>query len=128
MKMKAQQIDSLTQTSNTVQTMLPSLGFNMRPLLLLTFLLIMRTSPSVIITGACERDLQCGRGWCCAASVWLRGLQLCTPEGTRGDECHPFSHKIPFFGKRLHYTCPCSLGLRCSKSPDSSYRCASTLE
>uniref|UniRef100_A0A8D2ISM6 Prokineticin 1 n=1 Tax=Varanus komodoensis TaxID=61221 RepID=A0A8D2ISM6_VARKO len=71
---------------------------------------------------ACERDLQCGGGTCCAISLWLRGLRMCTPLGQEGDECHPISHKVfarrsqktsklasavPFFGKRQHHTCPC---------------------
>ncbi|KAJ0064280.1 hypothetical protein NL108_001616, partial [Boleophthalmus pectinirostris] len=42
---------------------------------------------------ACERDLQCGLGLCCAVSLWLRGLRMCVPRGVEGDECHPFSHK-----------------------------------
>lgn len=49
-------------------------------------------SPSV--PQACERDMQCGFGLCCAVSLWLRGLRMCVPRGVEGDECHPFSHKV----------------------------------
>uniref|UniRef100_A0A8B9GFL6 Prokineticin-1 n=1 Tax=Amazona collaria TaxID=241587 RepID=A0A8B9GFL6_9PSIT len=73
---------------------------------------------------ACERDLQCGSGTCCAVSLWLRGLRMCTPLGQEGDECHPFSHKVPFFGKRQHHTCPCLPNLICSRFLDSRYRCS----
>uniref|UniRef100_A0A8D0H2B9 Prokineticin-1 n=1 Tax=Sphenodon punctatus TaxID=8508 RepID=A0A8D0H2B9_SPHPU len=73
---------------------------------------------------ACERDLQCGAGTCCAISLWLRGLRMCTPLGQEGDECHPFSHKVPFFGKRQHHTCPCLPNFICSKFIDGRYRCS----
>uniref|UniRef100_A0A672UZY8 Prokineticin 1 n=1 Tax=Strigops habroptila TaxID=2489341 RepID=A0A672UZY8_STRHB len=90
---------------------------------------------------ACERDPQCGSGTCCAVSLWLRGLRMCTPLGQEGDECHPFSHKVPawgcpmgstrrnkelvpFFGKRQHHTCPCLPNLICSRFLDSRYRCS----
>lgn len=43
---------------------------------------------------ACERDMQCGVGMCCAVSLWLRGLRMCVPRGDEGEECHPFSHKV----------------------------------
>lgn len=43
---------------------------------------------------ACERDVQCGPGTCCAVSLWLRGLRMCTPLGREGDDCHPGSHKV----------------------------------
>ncbi|XP_017175072.1 prokineticin-1 isoform X1 [Mus musculus] len=72
---------------------------------------------------ACERDIQCGAGTCCAISLWLRGLRLCTPLGREGEECHPGSHKIPFLRKRQHHTCPCSPSLLCSRFPDGRYRC-----
>ncbi|XP_056413909.1 prokineticin-1 isoform X3 [Hyla sarda] len=59
------------------------------------FLLVIVTfSKCAVITGACERDLQCGVGSCCAISLWLRGLRMCTPMGQEGEECHPFSHKM----------------------------------
>ncbi|XP_054659686.1 prokineticin-1 isoform X4 [Grus americana] len=73
---------------------------------------------------ACERDLQCGSGTCCAISLWLRGLRMCTPLGQEGDECHPFSHKVPFFGKRQHHTCPCLPNFICSRFLDGRYRCS----
>ncbi|XP_020856836.1 prokineticin-1 [Phascolarctos cinereus] len=73
---------------------------------------------------ACERDLQCGAGTCCAISLWLRGLRMCTPLGQEGDECHPVSHKVPFFGKRQHHTCPCLPNLLCSRFMDGRYRCS----
>uniref|UniRef100_A0A8B9DEU9 Prokineticin 1 n=1 Tax=Anser cygnoides TaxID=8845 RepID=A0A8B9DEU9_ANSCY len=88
---------------------------------------------------ACERDLQCGSGTCCAVSLWLRGLRMCTPLGQQGDECHPFSHKVPgggpwvgetgqfrdvpFLGKRQHHTCPCLPNFICSRFLDGRYRC-----
>ncbi|XP_042740014.1 prokineticin-1 [Lagopus leucura] len=73
---------------------------------------------------ACERDPQCGSGTCCAVSLWLRGLRMCTPLGQEGDECHPFSHKVPFLGKRQHHTCPCLPNFSCSRFLDGRYRCS----
>uniref|UniRef100_A0A3Q2X4Q7 Prokineticin 1 n=1 Tax=Haplochromis burtoni TaxID=8153 RepID=A0A3Q2X4Q7_HAPBU len=63
---------------------------------LLSFLLLSVGSwcRGAVITGACERDVQCGFGLCCAVSLWLRGLRMCVPRGVEGDECHPFSHKV----------------------------------
>uniref|UniRef100_A0A4W6CJT7 Prokineticin 1 n=1 Tax=Lates calcarifer TaxID=8187 RepID=A0A4W6CJT7_LATCA len=62
---------------------------------LLSFLLVsLSWSRGAVITGACERDVQCGFGLCCAVSLWLRGLRMCVPRGVEGDECHPFSHKV----------------------------------
>ncbi|XP_010116033.1 PREDICTED: prokineticin-1-like [Chlamydotis macqueenii] len=43
---------------------------------------------------------------------------------TGGDECHPFSHKVPFFGKRQHHTCPCLPNFICSRFLDGRYRCS----
>ncbi|XP_028613262.1 prokineticin-1 isoform X2 [Grammomys surdaster] len=77
---------------------------------------------------ACELDIQCGAGTCCAISLWLRGLRLCTPLGREGEECHPGSHKIPFFRKRQHHTCPCSPSLVCSRFLDGRYRCSRDLK
>ncbi len=48
----------------------------------------------VFMCQACDRDVQCGVGLCCAVSLWLRGLRMCTPQGLEGDECHPYSHKV----------------------------------
>ncbi|KAM9321654.1 prokineticin-1 [Gastrophryne carolinensis] len=95
-------------------------------MIMLTFLLLLITtfSSCAVITGACERDLQCGVGTCCAISLWLRGLRMCTPMGQEGEECHPFSHKVPFLGKRLHHTCPCVPSLMCSKFHNGKYRCS----
>ncbi|CAB1449516.1 unnamed protein product, partial [Pleuronectes platessa] len=65
---------------------------------LLSLLLVsLSWSRGAIITGACDRDVQCGFGLCCAVSLWLRGLRICVPRGVEGDDCHPFSHKIIFF-------------------------------
>ncbi|NWV93731.1 PROK1 protein, partial [Machaerirhynchus nigripectus] len=95
---------------------------------------------------ACEPDPQCGSGSCCAGSLWLRGLRVCTPLGQEGDECHPFSHKealipliiswavtprlsrcsphVPFLGKCQHHSCPCLPNLLRSRVLDSRYRCS----
>lgn len=54
-----------------------------------------RQADPIAFPQACERDPQCGSGTCCAVSLWLRGLRMCTPLGQEGDECHPFSHKVP---------------------------------
>lgn len=43
---------------------------------------------------ACERDQQCGAGMCCAVSLWIRSLRMCTPMGNLGDDCHPLSHRV----------------------------------
>ncbi|XP_033904975.2 prokineticin-1-like [Acipenser ruthenus] len=97
----------------------------MKSTLLFTFLLALLTSAScAVITGACERDVQCGLGSCCAVSLWLRGLRMCTPRGREGDECHPYSHKVPFYGKRQHHTCPCLPHLICTWVMDGKYRCS----
>ncbi|NXH12868.1 PROK1 protein, partial [Bucco capensis] len=87
-------------------------------------LLLITCCPCAVITGACERDLQCGPGTCCAISLWLRGLRMCTPLGQEGDQCHPFSHKVPFSGKRQHHSCPCLPHLLCSRFPDGRHRCS----
>lgn len=39
-------------------------------------------------------DQQCGSGMCCAISLWIRSLRMCTPMGNLGDECHPLSHRV----------------------------------
>ncbi|XP_005989292.1 prokineticin-1 [Latimeria chalumnae] len=97
----------------------------MKLLIHLSFLLLLATSTrSAVITGACERDLQCRVGSCCAVSLWLRGLRLCMPLGQEGDECHPFSHKVPFYWKRQHHICPCLPNLACLKFLDGKYRCS----
>ncbi|KAK0134925.1 AVIToxin-VAR2 [Merluccius polli] len=68
---------------------------------------------------ACELDTQCGRGMCCAVSLWIRSLRMCTPIGQEGDDCHPMSHK----GKRLHHTCPCLPNLACITGEEGRSRC-----
>ncbi|CAL8259199.1 unnamed protein product [Gadus morhua 'NCC'] len=80
-------------------------------------------SRGAVITGACERDVQCGFRMCCAVSLWLRGLRMCVPRGDEGEECHPFSHKVPYVGKRQHHTCPCLPHLVCTSYTDTRYRC-----
>ncbi|XP_028654965.1 prokineticin-1 [Erpetoichthys calabaricus] len=100
----------------------------MKCMLLITFLALITCTTGAVITGACERDLQCGPGSCCAVSLWLRGLRMCTPRGQEGDECHPFSHKVPFFGKRQHHTCPCLPHLICTRYLDSKYRCSNNFK
>ncbi|XP_060691847.1 prokineticin-2 [Hemiscyllium ocellatum] len=72
---------------------------------------------------ACDRDQQCGGGMCCAVTLWLRSLRICTPMGNEGDECHPLSHKVPYMGKRMHHTCPCLPNLICVRFGDGYYRC-----
>uniref|UniRef100_G1KPB1 Prokineticin 2 n=1 Tax=Anolis carolinensis TaxID=28377 RepID=G1KPB1_ANOCA len=57
-------------------------------------LLLLSAGDSAVITGACDRDLQCGGGMCCAVSLWIRSLRMCTPMGDLGEDCHPLSHKV----------------------------------
>ncbi|XP_019360181.1 PREDICTED: prokineticin-2 [Gavialis gangeticus] len=98
----------------------------MRSLLLalvLVPLLRLGAGDAAVITGACDRDLQCGGGMCCAVSLWIRSLRMCTPMGSLGEECHPLSHKIPFFGRRMHHTCPCLPNLACVRISPSRFKC-----
>ncbi|XP_036960829.1 prokineticin-1 [Acanthopagrus latus] len=97
------------------------MGF--RAVLLSLLLVSLSLTRGAVITGACERDVQCGFGFCCAVSLWLRGLRMCVPRGVEGDECHPFSHKVPYPGKRQHHTCPCLPHLVCTRYDESRYRC-----
>ncbi|KAL3059219.1 hypothetical protein OYC64_011190 [Pagothenia borchgrevinki] len=62
---------------------------------------------------------------CCAMSLWIRGLRMCTPMGQEGDECHPMSHKVPFFGRRLHHICPCLPNLSCLMLEEGRFKCLS---
>uniref|UniRef100_UPI00398F06C2 prokineticin-2 n=1 Tax=Pristiophorus japonicus TaxID=55135 RepID=UPI00398F06C2 len=78
---------------------------------------------TAVITGACDRDQQCGGGMCCAVTLWLRSLRMCTPMGNEGDECHPLSHKVPYIGTRMHHTCPCLPNLICVRFTDNQYKC-----
>ncbi|XP_034547154.1 AVIToxin-VAR2-like [Notolabrus celidotus] len=80
-------------------------------------------SGSLKLQQACETDPQCREGMCCAVSLWIRSLRMCTPVGQEGDECHPLSHQIPFFGKRLHHTCPCLPNLSCVTVEEGRSRC-----
>ncbi|XP_059864280.1 prokineticin-1 [Delphinus delphis] len=91
-------------------------------------LLLVTVSDCAVITGACEWDVQCRAGTCCAVSLWLRGLRVCTPLGWEGEECYPGSHKVPFFRKRQHHTCPCLPSLLCSRGRDGRYRCSTDLK
>ncbi|XP_058993519.1 prokineticin-1 [Mustela lutreola] len=101
----------------------------MRGAMRVSFMFLLLTmSDCAVITGACERDVQCGAGSCCAISLWLRGIRMCTPLGREGEECHPSSHKVPFFRKRQHHTCPCLPNLLCSRCPDGRYRCSTDLK
>uniref|UniRef100_A0A8B9ND68 Prokineticin 2 n=1 Tax=Accipiter nisus TaxID=211598 RepID=A0A8B9ND68_9AVES len=93
---------------------------------------------------ACDRDQQCGGGMCCAVSLWIRSLRMCTPMGNLGEECHPLSHRVsmslgglwdqswqgtkkqeyvPFSGRRMHHTCPCLPGLACVRTSPSKFKC-----
>lgn len=31
---------------------------------------------------------------CCAVSLWIRSLRMCTPMGQEGDDCHSMSHQV----------------------------------
>ncbi|XP_030062622.1 prokineticin-2 [Microcaecilia unicolor] len=88
-------------------------------------LLLLSAGDGAIITGACVHDSQCGEGTCCAVSLWISSLRMCTPVGIDGEECHPLSRKIPFSGTRLHHTCPCQPHLKCLKTADNRYKCLS---
>ncbi|XP_056607058.1 prokineticin-2 [Triplophysa dalaica] len=72
-------------------------------------LLLVSYASNAVITGACEKDSQCGGGMCCAISLWIRSLRMCVPMGQEGEECHPMSHKVPFYGRDsiIHaHVCP----------------------
>ncbi|XP_028907905.1 prokineticin-2 [Ornithorhynchus anatinus] len=91
--------------------------------LLLGLLLFLPAGDSAVITGACDKDPQCGVGMCCAISIWIQSLRMCTPLGNVGDSCHPLARKVPFWGKRMHHTCPCLPGLACARTPYYQFRC-----
>ncbi|KAM7011538.1 prokineticin-2 [Passerculus sandwichensis] len=93
------------------------------PLLLGLLALLLAAGHGAVITGACDRDQQCGAGMCCAVSLWIRSLRMCTPMGSLGDDCHPLSHRVPFPGRRMHHTCPCLPGLACLRTAPSRFRC-----
>ncbi|XP_059518936.1 prokineticin-2 [Myotis daubentonii] len=92
-------------------------------LLLPPLLLAPRAGDAAVITGACNDDFQCVGNTCCAVSIWIRGLRLCTPMGRAGDSCHPRSRKVPFFGRRVLHTCPCMPGLACSRAAVNRFVC-----
>ncbi|XP_038596289.1 prokineticin-2 [Tachyglossus aculeatus] len=91
--------------------------------LLLGLLLFPPAGDAAVITGACDKDPQCEVGMCCAISIWIRSLRMCTPMGNMGDSCHPLARKVPFWGKRMHRTCPCLPGLVCARTPFNRFRC-----
>ncbi|XP_042129651.1 prokineticin-2 isoform X1 [Peromyscus maniculatus bairdii] len=67
------------------------------PLLLLLLLPLLLTPPAgdaAVITGACDKDSQCGGGMCCAVSIWVKSIRICTPMGQVGDSCHPLTRKV----------------------------------
>ncbi|XP_020924871.1 prokineticin-2 isoform X1 [Sus scrofa] len=72
---------------------------------------------------ACDKDPQCGGGMCCAVSIWVKSIRICTPMGKVGDSCHPMTRKVPFFGRRMHHTCPCMPGLACSRTSFNRFVC-----
>ncbi|XP_078269885.1 prokineticin-2 [Rhinoraja longicauda] len=72
----------------------------------------------------CEGDQQCNEGMCCAVTLWLRSLRVCTLLGSEEDDCHPQSRRVPYLGKRMHNTCPCLPGLRCVKFEEKQYKCS----
>lgn len=43
---------------------------------------------------ACDKDSQCGGGMCCAVSIWVKSIRICTPMGQVGDSCHPLTRKV----------------------------------
>ncbi|XP_036286424.1 prokineticin-2 isoform X1 [Pipistrellus kuhlii] len=93
-------------------------------LLLLLWPLLAPRAGAAVITGACVDDFQCDGDTCCAVSLWIRGLRLCTPMGRAGHSCHPRSRKVPFFGQRLLHTCPCMPGLACSRAAVNRFVCS----
>ncbi|KAL4678046.1 hypothetical protein H8959_020720 [Pygathrix nigripes] len=65
-------------------------------LLLPPLLLTPRVGDAAVITGACDKDSQCGGGMCCAVSIWVKSIRICTPMGKLGDSCHPLTRKNNF--------------------------------
>uniref|UniRef100_G1SR74 Prokineticin 2 n=1 Tax=Oryctolagus cuniculus TaxID=9986 RepID=G1SR74_RABIT len=94
-------------------------------LLILDFLSrsLSRHSCLFITFQACDKDPQCGGGMCCAVSIWVKSIRICTPMGKVGDSCHPLTRKVPFFGRRMHHTCPCLPGLACLRTSFNRYIC-----
>ncbi|XP_009288896.1 PREDICTED: prokineticin-1 [Aptenodytes forsteri] len=77
----------------------------------LCFLLLITSCPCAVITGACERDPQCGSRTCSLTPSSLLHLSRVSPQ-------------VPFFGKRQHHTCPCLPNFICSRFLDGRYRCS----
>ncbi|XP_041110452.1 prokineticin-1-like isoform X2 [Polyodon spathula] len=96
----------------------------MRKLLVFCVLVSVYVARTAVITGVCEEDAQCSRGWCCAGSLWIRGLQLCTPFGQHGDECRPYFPKMLCL-RKWHYNpvCPCLPKHTCMRWKEGTYRC-----
>ncbi|KAF6100709.1 prokineticin 2 [Phyllostomus discolor] len=118
------------------------------PLLLLLLLSPLLFTPpagdAAVITGACDKDPQCGGGMCCAVSIWVKSIRICTPMGKVGDSCHPLTRKnhfgngrqerrnkkrrkrkteVPYFGRRMHHMCPCMPGLACLPASLNRFVC-----
>ncbi|XP_063283605.1 prokineticin-2 [Pelobates fuscus] len=91
--------------------------------LLLGATLLLSMGEPAVVTGVCDKDEQCRNRTCCAVSLWIRSIRVCTPLGSEDDECHPLSHRVPFLGKRLHHTCPCLPGLICTRLGENRYKC-----
>ncbi|XP_063141532.1 prokineticin-2 isoform X2 [Rattus norvegicus] len=78
------------------------------PLLLLLLLPLLLTPPAgdaAVITGACDKDSQCGGGMCCAVSIWVKSIRICTPMGQVGDSCHPLTRKTITNNKHTYSSC-----------------------
>uniref|UniRef100_A0A8C4KA40 Prokineticin 2 n=1 Tax=Dromaius novaehollandiae TaxID=8790 RepID=A0A8C4KA40_DRONO len=103
--------------------------------MLLTLCPLINSNIGMTLEISCEEDQQCGGRMCCAVSLWIRSLRMCTPMGNLGEECHPLSHRVsrhpargqrgrrrtgqfpvPFPGRRMHHTCPCLPGLACVRT------------
>ncbi|XP_036896861.1 prokineticin-2 isoform X2 [Sturnira hondurensis] len=118
------------------------------PLLLLLLLSPLLLTPpagdAAVITGACDKDTQCGEGMCCAVSIWVKSIRICTPMGKVGDSCHPLTRKnhfgngrqerrnkkrrkrkteVPYLGRRMHHMCPCMPGLTCLRASFNRFVC-----
>ncbi|MEE6502480.1 hypothetical protein FKM82_004534 [Ascaphus truei] len=92
-------------------------------LFLAAILLLLSSGDAAVVTGICEKDSECGAEMCCAVSIWIKSLRLCTPMGNKGDDCHPLANTIPFMGKRKHYSCPCLPNLACKKTSYLRHSC-----
>ncbi|XP_076984812.1 prokineticin-2 isoform X1 [Tamandua tetradactyla] len=88
-------------------------------LLLCPLLLTPPTGDAAIITGACDKDTQCGGGTCCAVSIWVKSIRICTPMGKVGDACHPLTRKL-YRGTRYR-RCSIFLHWELSRYPGTRY-------